>query len=67
MTDRIQTVTATDLRIITAEILDQVKFGHVVAVTRQGKTIAYLVPADKVEKAVAKFDQVINHDGWTQP
>ena len=51
MTDRIESVTATDLRIITAELLDQIRiYQEPIAVTRQGKTIAYIVPVGRVEK-----------------
>ena len=51
MTERIESVTATELRIITAEILDQIRiYREPIAVTRQGKTIAYIVPINDVEK-----------------
>lgn len=51
MTERKDTVTATRLRIDTAELLDQIRFdGHPVAITRQGRVIGYLVAADWFER-----------------
>lgn len=51
MTNKIETVGATEARVILADILDQVRFQKApVALTRHGKTVAYIVPAGDSEE-----------------
>jgi prevent-host-death family protein len=49
-TQTTETITATELRRSLAEVLDQMLMnGQPVAITRQGRTIAYLVPPRVVD------------------
>jgi prevent-host-death family protein len=55
MTTTIETITATELRRSLAEVLDQMLMnGQPVAITRQGRTIAYLVPPRVVDDQTTK-------------
>lgn len=59
MTERRHTVTATRLRIDTAELLDQIRFeGQPVAITRQGKVVGYLIPSDFLEEVEQMDDGI---------
>lgn len=51
MTERITTITATELRRDLANLLDQIMiYRESISITRQGKTIAFLVPAPLEKK-----------------
>lgn len=51
VTERITTITATELRRDLANLLDQIMiYRESISITRQGKTIAFLVPAPLEKK-----------------
>ena len=51
---RVKTATAKDLRYKTCLLLDEVRRGQAVTITYRGKSIAALVPIDKVERKALK-------------
>ena len=53
------TIGARDLRRRLAEILDQVEKGGEVSITRHGRVVAILVPAEKVDRPFSPIGQGI--------